>query len=135
MLINIKEKDNLNNVNNEKNLNNNSKINNNIDILYSKNDSTQIGELNLEEKKTKTNINNNNDNEKENLDENNINNDDFILNSNNENTKEELKKLFLEEIFLQKYTAPNYEINDKFFKEIIMPGFGNCFYCCLAYYI
>ena len=50
MLINIKEKDNLNNVNNEKNLINNSKINNNINSLYSKNDSTQIGELNLEEK-------------------------------------------------------------------------------------
>ena len=73
--------------------------------------------------------------EKEILDDNNINNENFALNSNNENTKEELKKLFLEEIFLQKYTAPNYEINENFFNEIIMPPFGNCFYCCLSYYI
>ena len=32
---------------------------------------------------------------------------EFFVNQNNENNKEELKKLFLEEIFYQKNTAAN----------------------------
>ena len=59
--------------------------------------------------------------EKEILDDNNINNDVFVLNSNNENTKEELKKLFFEEIFSQKCIAPNYENNENFLIKLLCP--------------
>ena len=49
--------------------------------------------------------------------------------------KENLKKLFLEEIFLQKNTAINYEVSNNFFNEIDIEPFGNCFYCCISYYL
>ena len=60
---------------------------------------------------------------------------EIIFNQNNDNSKEELKKIYLEEIFYQKNTAINYEIPTKFFREIEMPSLGNCFYCCLSYYL
>ena len=48
-----------------------------------------------------------NDNEDENLLDDNI---KFSLN-NQDNNKDELKKLFLDEIFYQKYSTENYEIS------------------------
>ena len=69
------------------------------------------------------------------LSENEKNNTEFFANQNNENNKEELKKLFLEEIFYQKNTAANYEIPYEYFKEISMPPLGNCFYCCISYFL
>ena len=53
---------------------------------------------------------------------------------NNENNKEELKQIFLNEIFYQKYSAKNYEINKKYFKEIDIPQDGNCFFRFISYY-
>ena len=46
---------------------------------------------------------------------------------NNEKNIEELKQIFLNEIFYQKYSAKNYEINKKYFKLIDIPKDGNCF--------
>ena len=60
---------------------------------------------------------------------------EIFCNQNIDNGKEELKRIFLEEIFYQKNTAVNYEIPAKFFREIEMPAFGNCFYCCISYYL
>ena len=59
----------------------------------------------------------------------------FSKPNNDNNYKEELKKIFLEEIFYQKSTANNYEISSEYFNEIIMPPYGNCFYCCLSYFL
>ena len=71
-----------------------------------------------------------NDNEDENLLDDNI---KFSLN-NQDNNKDELKKLFLDEIFFQKYSAKNYEIPNNLFYEVKVPSDGNCFYSCLSYH-
>ena len=47
---------------------------------------------------------------------------------------EDLKKIFIDEIFYQKFAAKNYEIPIKLFKEIKIQDDGNCFYRCLSYY-
>ena len=47
---------------------------------------------------------------------------------------QDLKKLFIDEIFYQKFAAKNYEIPFKLFKEIKIPDDGNCFYRCFSYY-
>ena len=47
---------------------------------------------------------------------------------------EELKKLFIDEIFYQKFAAKNYEIPFKLFKEIKIADDGNYFYRCFSYY-
>ena len=60
---------------------------------------------------------------------------DIFSKSNNDNNKEDLKKIFLDEIFNQKIIAKNYEISKEYFKEIEMPPYGNCFYCCLSYFL
>ena len=62
-------------------------------------------------------------------------NQDIFSIQNNDSNKEELKKLFLEEIFYQKNIADNYEIPLKFFKEVEMPPYGNCLYCCISYFL
>ena len=56
-------------------------------------------------------------------------NQDIFSIQNNDSNKEELKKLFLEEIFYQINIVNNYEIPLKFFKEVEMPPYGNCLYC------
>ena len=48
--------------------------------------------------------------------------------------QEELKQIFLNEIFYQKYSAKNYEINKKYFKENDIQKDGNCFFRCISYY-
>ena len=47
---------------------------------------------------------------------------------------EDLKKLFIDEIFYQKIAVKNYEIPIKLFKEIKIPNDGNYFYRWLLYY-
>ena len=56
-------------------------------------------------------------------------------NTNNNTEKENLKKIFLEEIFLQINTANNYEVSNNFLSEISIDPYGNCFYCCILYYL
>ena len=53
---------------------------------------------------------------------------------NQENDKEILKKIYIDEIFYQKYSSKNYEISKALFKEIEIQGDGNCFYRCLSYF-
>ena len=50
------------------------------------------------------------------------------------NSTEDLKRIFIDEIFYQKIATKNYDIPDKLFKEIKIPADGNCFYRCLSYY-
>ena len=96
---------------------------------------SKLKNKNIEKKQYNNNIKQ--DKDSINSDENNE-KDTFPLenqsNQNIDNSKEELKKLFLDEIFYQKYSANNYEIPIKFFNEIKMPPYGNCFYCCISYF-
>ena len=96
--------------------------NNNISEIQ-KTEKMQLKVTNMNNKELGNNIK---ENEKE------INNDNIIFedelpnqdifsNQNNESNKEELKRLFIEEIFYQKNIADNYEIPFKFFKEVEMP--------------
>ena len=109
------------NSNNDKN---NINKNNNINIKHKKDNSNII---NISEEENIYSINEKNDNIS-----NEDKNDELLY--NNENNKEELKQIFLNEIFYQKYSAKNYEINKKYFKEIDIPKDGNCFFRCISYY-
>ena len=75
---------------------------------------------------------NNNKETSKNIDRSNLNT------KNKENTddnaeKESLKRIFLEEIFLQITTAKSYEVSNNFFSEINIDQYGNCFYLNLDY--
>ena len=74
-----------------------------------------------------------------NIKQNNNNTNDILRNYNNINKKtdikDNLKQLILEQCYYIKYTEVNYEINKDFFDLIEIEPFGNCFYCCISYYL
>ena len=41
----------------------------------------------------------------------------------------------IEQIFYIKNTAKNYEISNKNFEFISIEPFGNCYYCCVSYFL
>ena len=61
--------------------------------------------------------------------------DDIQLEKDYSQVKSELKYLFIEQIFMQKYSASNYEIPETLFNLIEIPAFGNCFYMCISYFL
>jgi len=67
------------------------------------------------------------------------NSNDNMKKSNNTNKKKDikdnLKQLILDQCFYIKYTAVNYEINKEFFDLIEIESYGNCFYCCISFYL